>query len=166
SWHETKPQAINYMTRCLGKMGILDRNPISSVLLRYIDRFTFDGAPQDATAGTLFRRDSKFMPSKLLDCGYQWHSNSGWLEPLVDTHVALNQLNMLSGMIQTAAGINVDHNSMYALPKPLNSIAEILQGEGERPSLGVILDRQHAANADLLRNLLNEEMLITIGLKR
>src|SRR5487761_422649 len=165
SWKETKPQAINYITRCLEKLAVLERNPVTSVLLRYIDRFTFDGLPQDATAGRLFRADSKFVPSNILDRGYQWHSNSGWFEPLVGATVALNQLNIVSGMIQTAAGVNVDHNSIYALPKPSRSVAELIDGEGESLSLEAILERQHSANADLLQNLLNQEMLSTIGLK-
>lgn len=165
SWKMTRPQAINYITRCLEKLAFPDRNPVTAVLLRYIDRFTFDGPPQDATAGKLFRADSKFVPSKILDRGYQWHSNSGWFEPLVGATAALNQLNIVSGVMQTAVGVIVDHNSIYTLPKPFNSVAALTHGEGECPSLEAILDRQHTANADLLKNLLNLEMLNTIGLK-
>lgn len=165
SWKETKPQAISYVTRCLKKMAIIERNAAMSVLLRYVDRFTFDGAPEDATAGKLFRPDNKFVASKLLDSGYQWHCNSGWFEPLIGAAPALNQLNIASGMIQTAVGVVVDHNSIYALPEPLNSAAALTQGAGEQPSLEAILDRQHTVNADLLKNLLNQEMLNTIGLR-
>jgi len=165
SWKETKPQAINYVTRCLKKMAIIERNPATAVLLRYADRFTFDGPSEDATGGKLFRPDNKFVASKLLDRGYQWHCNSGWFEPLGGAAPALNQLNVVSGMMQTAIGVSVDHNSIYALPKPINSVAELTQGAGEQLSLEAILDRQHTANANLLRNLLNQEMLNTIGLK-
>lgn len=165
SWKETKPQAIDYVARCLEKLAILDRNPAISVLLRYIDRFIFDGVPQDATAGKLFRPDTKFVASRILDRGYQWHSISGWFEPLVGAAPALNQLNVSSAMIQTTVGVIVDHNSVYSLPKPCASIAELMQGEGERLSLEAIVDRQHTANANLLKNLLNQEMLDTIGLK-
>ena len=165
SWKGTKPQAISYVTRCLKKMAIIERNPATSVLLRYVDRFTFDGAPEEATAGKLFRPDNKFLASKLLDRGYQWHCNSGWFEPLVGSAPALHQLNIASGMMQNAVGVAVDHNSIYTLPKPFNSVAELTQGAGERASLEAILDRQHTANADLLKNLLNQEMLNTIGLR-
>jgi len=165
SWKETKPQAIGYIIRCLEKLDILDRNPAISVLLRYVDRFTFDGVPQDATAGALFQPDTKFVASRILDSGNQWHSNSGWFEPLVGGALALNQLNVSSGLIETTVGVVVDHNSFCSLPQPCCSIAELTRGEGGRLTLEAILDRQHRANADLLKNLLNQEMLDTIGLK-
>lgn len=164
SWKETKPQAIDYITRCLEKMATIGHNSATSVLLRYVDRFTFDGAPQDATAGQLFRPDSKFVASKLLNCGNQWHSNSGWFEPFVGASNVLNQLNMLSTITATAVDVNVEHNCIYALPKASTSIVDLTHGDGERPSLEAILDRQHTVNADLLKNLLNPEMLSTIGL--
>jgi uncharacterized protein (TIGR04255 family) len=165
SWKEIRPQAIDYIARCLQKLAILDRNPAVSVLLRYIDRFTFDGVPKDATAGTLFRPDTKFVASRILDRGYQWHSNSGWFEPMVGATLALNQLNVSGGMIEATTAVIVDHNSVYNLPKPRTSIAELTHGEGEGLSLEAILNRQHSTNADLLKNLLNQEMLDTIGLK-
>jgi uncharacterized protein (TIGR04255 family) len=164
SWKEIKPQAINYLTRCLEKLGILNRNPAVSILLRYIDRFTFDGAPQDASAGKLLRPDTKFVAARILNRGYQWHSNCAWFEPMVDATMTLNQLNVSGGIIQATTAVIVDHNSIYNLPKPSNSIAELKQG-GEGLPLEAILDRQHRANADLLKNLLNQEMLDTIGLK-
>jgi uncharacterized protein (TIGR04255 family) len=166
SWKETKPQGIDYIRRCLKKLAIIDRNPVTSVLLRYVDRFTFDGVAEDATADKLFRPDNKFVPSHLLVRGYQWHCNSGWFEPLVGDAAALNQLNIVSGMIQTAVGVSLDHNSIYNLPKQFNSLAELSHGTNEHPGLEEIFDRQHAANANLLMNLLNQRMLDTIGLKR
>jgi uncharacterized protein (TIGR04255 family) len=165
SWKETKPQAISYVTRCLEKLAVLDRNPAIAILLRYIDRFTFDGAPQDAKANTLFRSDTKFVASRILDSGYQWHSNSGWFEPLVGASLVLNQLNVASAMTQTTVSVVVDHNSVYSIPKPYGSVAELTQGNGDQLSLEAVLDLQHRANADLLKNLLNQEMLDTIGLK-
>jgi uncharacterized protein (TIGR04255 family) len=164
SWKDTKPKAIDYIVRCLEKFPVLNRNSVTAVLLRYIDRFTFDGPPENATASKLFRADTQFIPSNLLDRGYQWHSTSGWYEPLVGTTVALNQLNIVSGLIPTAAGVNVDHNSICVLPVPANSAADLIRGDVKDHSLEGLLDRQHAANAGLLRNLLNPEMLKTIGL--
>jgi uncharacterized protein (TIGR04255 family) len=161
SWAEIKPQAIGYIRRCLEKLTILDRNQVTGVLLRYIDRFTFDGATQDANAGRLFQPDNKFVALKILDRGYQWHSNSGWFEQVVGAASALNQLNVSSGPL----GVIIDHNSACNLPLPYKSIAELMEGRSDHPSLETILDRQHKANADLLRNLLNQQMLDTIGLK-
>lgn len=164
SWNDTKPQAVDYVRRCLEKLAIINRNPVTTVLLRYIDRFTFDGPPGNATANQLFRADTKFVPSNIMDRGYQWHSNSGWLEPFGGNTAALNQLSIISDKVQTAAAVNVDHNNIYALAQPRNSIGELIDGVGEELSLNAILDRQHTANAALLRNLLRPEMLRAIGL--
>jgi uncharacterized protein (TIGR04255 family) len=165
SWKESKPQAIGYIARCLEKLAVLERNPTTSVLLRYIDRFTLEGTPQDANASILFRPDTKFVPANILNRGSQWHSNSGWFEPLIGDSPTLNQLNVSSGMVQTTSGVIVDHNMVYNLPKPRTSIAELTQRDGDHLSLEAILDRQHGANVDLLKNLLNQEMLDTVGLK-
>jgi uncharacterized protein (TIGR04255 family) len=162
SWKETKPQAIDYISRCLAKLNSLDHNPATGVLLRYIDRFTFDGASESATADKLFRSDTKFVAARILNGGYQWHCNSGWFER---TTADLNQLNVSSGMVQSAVSVIVDHNSVYNFPAPCASLAGLTQGNNERPSLEATLEQQHAANASMLRNLLNKEMLDTIGLK-
>jgi hypothetical protein len=84
---------------------------------------------------------------------------------MVGATLALNQLNVSGGMIEATTAVIVDHNSVYNLPKPRTSIAELTHGEGEGLSLEAILNRQHSTNADLLKNLLNQEMLDTIGLK-
>jgi uncharacterized protein (TIGR04255 family) len=157
SWKETKPQAVGYITRCLEKLAVLDRSPATSILLRYIDRFILEGSPQDANGGKLLRPDTRFVAARILDSGTEWHCFSGWFEQLAGDFRTLNQLNVTSSMIPTIGGVIVDHNSVYNLPKPCISIAEL--------SLETILERQHKANADLLKNLLNQEMLDTIGLK-
>jgi uncharacterized protein (TIGR04255 family) len=108
TWKEIGPQAISYIVRCLERIAILGYDPATSVLLRYIDRFTFDGMPQDANASTLFRADNKFVPSRILNAGYQWHANSGWFEPLGRASSVLNQLNVSSGMAQNAVSVTVD----------------------------------------------------------
>jgi|SRR5579859_1910035 len=165
SWAEIKPRAIGYVRRCLDTLAIFDRNQVTGVLLRYVDRFTFDGAPENASAGLLFRPDNKFVALRVLDRGYQWQSNSGWVEPLVGPVSAFNQLNVISGLFEAAVGIVVDHNSVCNFPAPYKSLAEMIGGKDSRLSLEAVLDLQHKANANLLRNLLNEKMLDTIGLK-
>lgn len=166
SWAEIKPQAMGYIRRCLDTLGVFDRNQVTGIILRYIDQFTFDGTPDEANAGLLFRRDSRFVTLRVLDRGYQWQSNSGWFEPLQGPISTLNQLNMSSGQFQTAAvGIVVDHNSICNLPTPYKSMVELMNGQGNQPSLETILNLQHRANADLMKNLLNDKMLETIGLK-
>lgn len=165
SWKESKPQAISYVSRCLEQLAILGKNSATSVLLRYIDRFTFDGEPKEATAALLFRPDTKFVAARILNTGNQWHSNSGWFEPFVDVAPVLNQLNVSSSLAQTTVNVVVDHNSIYTAPRPYTSLEELIRGAGEQLPLEAILEKQHSTNAYLLKNMLNNDMLQTVGLK-
>jgi|ERR1700722_3638696 len=165
SWREIKPQATGYITKCIEILGILERNPAVGVLLRYVDRFTFDGMPESGTADALFKSSTKFVAPRVMHSGYQWHSNSGWFEPIFRDAQTLNNLNVSSVRTRSASGITVDHTSILNLSKPCGSLSDLIAGAGDRPALQVILDKQHDANASLLRDLLKEEMLDTIGLK-
>jgi len=164
SWDEVKPRAIDYIKKCLTRLDQMERNPAVSVLVRYLDRFTFDGIPEKATANLLFQPDTKFVAPRILDSGHQWHSNAGWFEPLFGETLVLNNLNVSSAVTQSASGITVDHSCLYTFPVQCKSLSELLQGTAERPKLDLILDKQHRVNADVLKNLLNRRMLNTIGL--
>jgi len=164
SWKESKPLAVGYITRCLDKLGLLERNSAVSVVLRYLDRFSFDGAHEIANASNLFRKGNDYIVSRILDCGSQWHSNSGWFESMVGGVLALNQLNVSGTLVADSPSIFLDHTSVYTFHKPLSSLSELAHGGDGKPALSEILDSQHDANANILKNLLNQDMLKTIGL--
>jgi uncharacterized protein (TIGR04255 family) len=165
SWKETKPQALDYLSRCLERLAVLGRNPATAILLRYIDRFTFDGASNEATAALLFRPDTKFVAARILNTGSQWHSNSGWFEPFADAALVLNQLNVSSSLTQATVSVVVDHNSVYISPRAYSSLDDLIRGAGEQLALEAVLEQQHSTNAHILKNLLNDDMLQTVGLK-
>ena len=164
SWKEAKPQTLDYITRCLQKLSLLERNPAASVMVRYVDRFTFDGPAEKATASELFRHNTKFLAPVILNSGARWHCNSGWIQPLIEESTALHNLNIQSGA-PAAGDVIVDHASLFAFRKPHHSISDLMNGVDVQPPLGKILDKQHDANVEMLTNLLAQEMLDTIGLK-
>lgn len=164
SWTQTKTLATNYFQRCLSLTGIMEKHAAVAVFMRYIDRFTFDGDPQAANAGLLFRENSKFLPSVIFDSGNLWHSNSGWYDSLTDKIKALNNLNVVS-VVQPTISVTVDHTSVFSFPKPYNSSVELLEESQAQSALLNILDKQHLANTVILKNLLSKMMLDTIGLK-
>jgi uncharacterized protein (TIGR04255 family) len=164
SWQQTKSKAIDYFDRCFRLMGVMAENPVVAVFMRYIDRFTFDGDLQAASAGLLFRENPTFLPSVIFNSGNLWHSNSGWYEVLIGEMKALNNLSVM-GVLQPTPSITVDHTNVYSLPKPCNSSVELFDGAQNQHSVIAILDRQHLANTIILKNLLNQTMLDTIGLK-
>jgi uncharacterized protein (TIGR04255 family) len=164
SWKQTKALAISYFNRCLNLIGVFERNAAVAVFMRYIDRFTFDGDPQAANAKLLFQEDSKFLPPVIFESGSLWHSNSGWYDSLIDEIKALNNLSVV-GVTQPTTSVTVDHTSVLSLSKPCNSSIELFEGSQNQCTLLDILDKQHLANTVILKNLLSETMLDTIGLK-
>jgi uncharacterized protein (TIGR04255 family) len=164
SWQQTKTLAENYFDRCLRLTGVVEKNAMTAVFMRYVDRFIFDGELRDARANLLFRENSKLLPLTIFESGGLWHSNSGWYESLFDEAKALNNLGVAS-VTQPTINITVDHVNVYSLPQAHNSLADLFKGTQSQRSLLDILDQQHLANTVILKSLLNEKMLDTIGLK-
>jgi uncharacterized protein (TIGR04255 family) len=165
SWQETKRLAIGYFDKCLRLMGAVEKNLVVAVFMRYVDRFTLDGELQEANGRLLFRENSKFLPSVIFDSGNLWHSNSGWYEALIGDVHALNNLGIVA-VIQPSASITVDHTNVYSLPEACSSRDKLFAGSDVQHPLPEVLERQHLSNTIILKNLLNEKMLGTIGLKQ
>lgn len=165
SWGEAKAQAVEYLTRCLTTVDLLSDNPAGGIFLGYIDRFVFDGSPQEAIGGALFRPDSKFVAQRVLDRGYQWQSTCAWSEVLIGNTLTYQQLNVRSSLAQGSVGIVLDHSSVFQFERPCTTLNDLLNGQGNTPRFEACLDRLHTANTDLLNNLLNDEMLKRVGLK-
>jgi uncharacterized protein (TIGR04255 family) len=165
NWNEAKSLALNYIERSLTKLETIANNPVTSLAIRYLDRFTFDGEPGTAVAENLLRRDTDLVAARIFVGGPYWHCNSGWFEPLINKEVALNNLNVTSALVQNASNIMIDHTNQFTLAKPCNSLTELKQGTGDRPALEDILDKQHTVNVGVLKRLLIPEILKAIGLE-
>jgi uncharacterized protein (TIGR04255 family) len=165
SWSEAKSLALDYTNRSLTKLATIDKNPATALIVRYLDRFTFDGDPNTANAKMLLRPGTDLVAARIFESGSQWHCNSGWYQALVNQEVALNNLNLASALIQNVFGVVIEHTNLYTLPKPCNSLVELTHGADGRPSLEEILDLQHKVNVGVLRKLLIPDILKTIGLE-
>jgi hypothetical protein len=146
-------------------MGAVEKNIVVAIFMRYVDRFIFDGDLKAANAKMLFREDSEFLPSVVFASGNLWHSNSGWYETWLDEAKALNILNIASTTQPSPAGITVDHTNVFTLPTPCNSPTQLFDESENQRSLLHIFEKQHFANNVILKKLLNEATLNTIGLK-
>jgi len=165
SWKEAKSLALNYIARSLTKLATIDKNPATAFVVRYCDRFTFDGDPKTASAENLLRRDSGFVVASVFGSGPNWHCNSGWYQPLINEDVALNNLNIASALMQATSSVTIDHTNLFGLAKPCNSLSELQEGTKDRPPLEDVLNKQHQANVEVLKKLLIPEILKAIGLE-
>lgn len=160
-WADKKLEAIRALTTCTNALEApSSQNPVTAILLRFVDRFTFDGDPMRALASELFRAQSKFITPKIMEAGNVWHSTAGWFETIDDDRKLLQQLRLQSMNEGGVSSIIVDHNCIYNLNNPLSS----LQEDTHFP-LNDVLDAQHQTNSAMLKNLLNDEMLKKIGLQ-
>ncbi len=161
-WAETKGAALEGFFRCFKILGLPSaQNPIVAVSLRFIDRFTFDGSPESASAQALLKSDTQYVAPKVLDVGNLWHSNSGWFDSVLDGQNAIHQLNVHSG-IEESAFVMVNHGIHSNLVSPV--VTAEVNGDSKRLSLEALFNAQHEANTVVLKNLLNDKMLVDIGL--
>jgi uncharacterized protein (TIGR04255 family) len=164
SWAEAKPSAIGYISKALNHLPAAEKDPVTAVMMRYVDRFTFDGAPTDARASAIFQRNTAFVAAQIFESDHRWHSNSGWFESLNGNPFTLNSLNVSSSVIQSVCAIIIDHTSIFFLPGAGSPFSALADRAPDRPSLEEILTRQHESNVKVLKNLLNKEALAAIGL--
>jgi uncharacterized protein (TIGR04255 family) len=164
-WNEAKSLALDYIDRSLKKLATIDTNPATAIVVRYFDRFTFDGDPKTALAENLLRRDTDLVVARVFGTGPYWYCNSGWYQSLVNEELALNNLNIASAPMQATSSVAIDHTNLYTLSKPCNSLSELKQGTKDRPPLEDVLNKQHEVNVEVLKKLLIPEILKAIGLR-
>ncbi len=166
-WEDTFPKAVQFLRRGVGLLD-LAAVPASGFSLRYIDRFTFDGPNDRATADGLFKRDTSHLTDHCFDVGQLWHCYTGWFDSFKGAEKdgrVLNQLNIQSADIDEAPGVLIDHNAIFQYAAPRQSEKALFEpGDAGKVSIEQGLDMMHKNNKVILNNLLLPEILKKIGL--
>ena len=162
-WNSILGDSLRYLDLVLPSLK-LDRNPVQAYSLRYIDRYSFDGRPDESNVGELFRNENSYMISRCFNSGHLWHCNSGWYD-IIKSNNILNQLNVQSVILDQHLTVSVDHNSVCYLETPRQTIESIfdyhLIGFGVESALNYL----HECNRNILIDILQPEMLKKIGLQ-
>ncbi len=163
-WASTLSGSLEYISTILSRLD-LESNALQAFSLRYIDRFTFDGSPDDAKASLLIRDESSYLTKRSFDVGPFWHCNSGWFERFGDNFRVLNQLNMGSSMVDRAPTVTIDHN-MVCQMKRLHNTVESFFGSAGGKNIGfkASLNHLHDMNHTVLSDILLADMSRKIGL--
>ncbi len=163
-WASTLEDSLRYILTVLPRLD-LESNPLQAFSLRYIDRFTFDGSPDDAEASLLINDGSSYVTRQCFDTGPFWHCNSGWFETFGDSFRVLSQLNMGSSMIDNAPTVTIDHNMICQMSRPHNSVESFLEASGGKSiGLEASLTKLHELNRSVLSDILLADMSRRIGL--
>ena len=138
-------------------------NPVMAYTLRYIDRYTFNGDPSEATAALLFVESNEYISKHCFTAGSLWHCHSGWFDSINAGRV-LNNLNISSGMMDLSSTVTIDHQTTLHLTLPRQSVGAVFATPERSLGLEAILDVLHDSNKRILNTLLRPEMRAKIGL--
>ena len=163
-WGPTLFDSLQYIETILPRLN-LERNALQAFSLRYIDRFTFDGPPDDAKASLLINEASLYVAIRCFDAGPLWHCHSGWFETFGDGSRVLNQLNLGSAMVDNAPTVTIDHNLICQMSRPHNTVESFFESAGGE-SLGfeASLGHLHDMNRSVLSDILLSDVSRRIGL--
>ena len=163
-WPTTSSDSLHYIQQVLPSID-LSENPVAAVSLRYLDRYTFNGAAGEPRAELLLRKGTSHIAARCFDVGPLWHSNSGWFEPLDRGDRILNQLNAGSSEHSGVSAISIDHNAICQFQTPRRTMESLFgRASAAGMNIGDSLALMHAKNKALLKDILQPEMAERIGL--
>ena len=138
---------------------------VSSIGLKYVDRFIWRGPEPDYDGALLFRTESGRLHPRAFKSGSRWHCHTGWFEQGATGEDILNQLNIDSGrhILDGAQVIivSIDHTQILRATKP-NQLAAY--GSGSSQELEKLVQHFHADNKNVLASLLTKTMNTRINL--
>lgn len=166
SWDDVWGQAEGYLKKVFGYIEGSD-SFISSIGLKCIDRFLYEGEPDRSDLSELFRPETSHIVKTAFTCGLLWHCHSGWFDNLNNLQ-CLNQLNIDANFINIRGNrvlaISVDHNAI-AIMENDDTLSTVLEQNGNQMTmLSEIMNALHLKNKHLLIELLSEQMANRINL--
>ena len=161
SWPVASAAVERYLMPLMASLPIA-QNPVIAYGLRFIDRYTFNGRPDDANAGLLFERDNPHITPNIFESGSAWHCNTGWFDHWKQDWV-LHNLNIASNLMDLSSTVTIDHQSTVHLRSPRQSM-DTLFAPHDSPKFMEVLSTLHDQNKEILRKMLLHEVLVKIGL--
>ena len=163
-WDNVQAETIRYITTVLTPLD-LELNPVVASSLRYIDRYTFNGSPDDVQANLLFADNNGYLAPRCFTVGSLWHCHTGWFESL-DAGRVLNNLNVASSIVDLSPTVTIDHQATLHLATPRQSINALLSPSAETLGLVAALNALHERNKTVLSTMLLPEILDQIGIEK
>ena len=165
SWQAARNDALQYIHPVLTSLP-LNQNPAVAFSLRFIDRYTFSGNPEDARAGLLFVKETPHITPHTFDAGPTWHCNTGWFETEIgeENDRILHNLNVASRLVDLASTVTINHFAIRYLSSPRHSVDVLLRSDSRAASMVDALESLHAQNKGILMNLLVPDMLARVGI--
>ena len=154
SWPVTNQYAYRCFFAALGSLP-LNRNPVVGFSLRFIDRFTYSGRPNDARAELLFVKENPHIAPHIFKAGPTWHCNTGWFDSTIGKgrDRVLHNLNVSSQPVDLSSAVMIDHHATIHLESPRQSMLALWEQPDEEIGLTQALDLLHEQNKEILKSL-------------
>lgn len=159
-WQSIWDELRLYVTHVFQVLGAAPIT-ISSVGLKYVDRFVWGGLEENYDAKLLFKRDAPLLHPRAFISASRWHCHTGWYQQELKKEEILHQLNIDSGrhLLSGAPAVivNIDHTQIIrsVLPDQLAKYGDL--SETTAP-LDELLNQLHISNKSVLSSLLSNEM--------
>lgn len=165
-WDDVWGQAEGYLKKVFGYIEGSD-SFISSIGLKCIDRFLYEGDLDYSDLSELFRPETPHLVKTVFTCGLLWHCHSGWFDNLNNSQ-CLNQLNIDANFINIRGNkvlaVTVDHNAIAFMENDETPSTVLEQNGNQMTVLSEIMKALHLKNKHLLIELLSEQMTNRINL--
>jgi len=144
-------------------------NKLLEIGFQCTDRF-FEDDIDEYSVGNVLDVDSKYLTQNVFEAGKMWHVYQGWFETSEHSERMLNVLNISSqlGMFSDTGiegqSTNIQHAAKLQLLSSTLTCEQLLQKEDGVTLLQSIYGDMHTKNKDVLKNLLNKDVISDIGL--
>lgn len=166
SWNEVWGRAREFLLASIGKVN-LDANPIVEIVFQCVDRFFYDGSPDEFKLDQAFNLDSDYLTGFVIkNKPPAWHIHQGWYEDSqLENARLLNNLNI------NAHGKRSEEGRQYEV-----TISHLVKAQGavidkESPlhdksdgHLDRMMAESHGINREILKSLLTTSLLNKVGL--
>lgn len=168
NWKDIWPQAKHFLFCGLSKFDTTS-NPVIEVIYKCVDKFIFGGESGNYELQELFDVKSRYLSRNLTELDASaWHLHQGWFMFLQNKQVkALHNLN-ISGLKKS----EMPHETIVSHLIKVRHIddlpitdQDVLVGDGNTPGyIERAIIESHEANKRVLKGLLNQRMLVAIGM--
>lgn len=138
---------------------------LSSIGLRYVDQFVFQGDNEKYDLGHLFKKDTTLIHPRAFDSGTNWHCNCGWFQDLDGLGKVLSQMNTTGVTQDDRSNVVIDQTFMFQAQGEAGDLSQcLLPDEMGNKHRSNILEKMHTENKYLLSDLLIDSMKQRINL--
>lgn len=157
-WSDISTKALGHIKAAVDFVNN-DTNAVSSLIHQIVDRFVTDNK-DEYNISQVFSTQSPYLTGQALKAGKLWHVYQGWFEDRQEfSGKLLNVLNLSTAENPAGITTTIDHAAhlRFLLPK---AISEFDDG-----FIRNAFDELHECNKSIVKQLLTNEQLKSIGLQ-